>query len=568
MKNFFEIYNVLDLKQKKNLKNVTIYKFFESVLEVLSIGSIYPLIYLIFYGDLDFLKNFNIVISENRKELFIYVLLILLVIFFIKTLFFIFVSFKTNNFLTGITKDLQIKLLNKYLSQDYLFFLNSKSEKLLNNIITESVHFSKSQVQPIYVISNEFIKIFFIFILIVAVNPLATLFSILFFAPIIFLFLKKLKKKLLIIGKARQVNSENMIKFANKGLNSIREIILFKNQNFFLNKFNDYCHNLNSSSKQNNLWQEIPRILLEFFVVFYILSVFIVFFKFTSFPIEEIFVYLSFLSISFTRLLPSTNRIIKAVQDLNYYKNVTKIINSSIKLKKERNLKFNQANNLDFKTLQLKNINFSFKDKKIFDNASLKINSNKIYGINGESGSGKTTLINLLIGFLEPKNGNIFIDNKKLDKLKNLWQNNICYIPQDIYLLEDSIEKNITLSEEKSNKDKLSKALKLSMLDKLVKGYAKNVKHIIKSAGLDISGGQRQRIGIARSIYKDKKIIFLDESTNALDKKTEHEILLLLKNKIKNKTIFIISHNKSLYKYVDKIITIKNQKIFINNARY
>ena len=572
MKRIFEIFNVLNKKQKKGFYQVSFYKIIEALLEVISIGSIYPLIYLIFSKDLSIFEKFNIEINfmslDKRSEYIVFILFILILVFSFKAIFSIFSSYKSNSFLVGVTKETQIKLLKKYLDQDYLFFLNKKTERLLNNIISESVHYSKSQVAAIYTLMYESLKIILIFFLILFINPFLTFMSVIIFAPIILIFLKKLKKELSILGKIRQHNSENMIKFATRGFNSIREILIFKNQKLFLDKFKEYCKNLNDTSLKNNLWADVPRILLEFFVVFYILSVFIFAFQFTSYSLDQIFIFLSFLSVSFVRMLPSTNRLIRVFQEFSFYYNVTKIVKKGFSLKDAVKLSANNKKNIEFKNLEIKNLNFSFDDKVLFNNLSLKIKSNLIYGINGDSGSGKTTLFNLLIGFLKPNKGYILIDGKKLDSIKDNWQNNLCYIPQDLYLLEDTIEKNITLSDKKSNFSRIKNSIEKGKLKKLISTYSKKIKHIIKNGGIDLSGGQRQRLGIARSIYMEKKVVFLDETTNALDNKTEHEILSELKKTLKNKTVFIISHSKNLYKYVDKIITIENKKVTIKNARY
>ncbi len=567
-KKLLDIFDILDDKQKKNFFLISFYKFIEALLEIISIGAIYPLLYMIFNDDLDIFKKQSIININDKDDLFIFVLISLMIIFFIKAIFFIFTSYKSNFFLVNLTKSLQIKLLNKYLNQNYLFFLREKKDKLLNDIITETVHFSKSQLQPLYVLFNEGIKLILIFFLIFSLNPLYTIISLVFFFPIIFFFIKKLKIKLKILGELRQSNSEKMIEFANKGFNSIREILIFNIEKLFSKKFNQYCKSNNLTSFQNSLWNEIPKILLEFLVVFYILSVFTLTLILSFTSIEESFVFLSFLSISFIRLLPSTNRIIKSVQDLSFYSNVTKILNKSLKLKNESDNPKEEKQKISFKNLKFKEVDFSFNKKKVFKNVSFNIKNNQIYGVTGASGSGKTTLFNLLIGFLEPRKGKILINGEDLKIYKKRWLNSLCYIPQDLYLWEDTIEKNITLSEEKSDSMRLKKSVIGSKLNSLINSYSNKFKCVVKNAGVNLSGGQRQRIGIARSLYLNRDIVFFDETTNALDKETEASILGELRNNLKNKTVFIISHNKNLNKYVDKLITIKDQNITIKNARY
>ena len=567
MNKYNKIIEILNTHQKKNFYILIIYQAIKSILEVMSLGSLYPLIFFMFNGDIFFLNDFFNFNNFNKIELFTILLTIIFAAFFIKTISIIYITYKENYYLTSITKELQSKIFNLYLQQDYSFFINRKNEKLLNNIITEVSYFSKNQIQPLYMFINEAIKIILIFVIILIINPFYTLISILIFLPILIIFIKKIKKKLSEIGILRKRNSEKMINFALKGFNSIREILIFENQNIFSNQFKEYVSRLQNVVFKNNLFVTIPKILFEFLVVIYILTIFLISLKFTSNSIEETFIYLSFLSVSFVRLIPSLNTLIKSIQDLSYYNTSTEILKASKKLRHQIKSKIKKIDHYyNFNNIEIKNLSYDFFGKKIFEKTSFKLKKNFIYGITGDSGSGKTTLFNILIGFLKPKKGKILIDNKDFSLIEKKWQKNLCYIPQDLYLFEDTIERNITLSKDKPNFNSLERAIRISKLYKLVSKYAKKTKHRIKNSGIDLSGGQRQRIGIARSLYINRNIIFLDETTNALDEKTEAEILSSLKNEFKNKTVFIISHSKDLRKYVDRIIKIKNKKITVTNS--
>lgn len=572
MNKFFKIINTLNTEQRKYFFVIVFFQAIKSLLEIISLGSIYPLIYFIFNGDVSFIDTYFNININDKTSVITFLLLFIIIVFFIKTIFFVFITYKEHQYLVKTTKEVQIKLFSSYLVQDYSFFLNKKNEELINNIITEASYFSKNQIQPLYLLINESLKIILIFFVILIINPFYTLISVLTFLPIIIVFIKKVRNELLKLGVLRKQNSEKMINFAFKGLNSIREILIFKNQKFFLDQFKEYCQKLNKTVFKNNLLQVIPKIFFEFLVVLYILLIFLISIKFTSTSTDETFVYLSFLSLSFVRLLPSVNSLVKSIQDLSYFGNVTEMIRKSKALNKIINFESKSRNKriFNFKKIEVKNVKYDFNGKIIFDDTSLEIRNNLIYGVTGESGSGKTTFFNLLIGFLRPTKGQISIDGKKLNSIKSEWQNDLCYIPQDLYLFDDTIEKNITLGSDKiSDIKKLNKSINISRLSELISKYSKKVKHKIKNSGIDISGGQRQRIGIARSLYIDRNTIFLDETTNALDVKTEEIILKGLRKEFQNKTVFIISHSKDLHKYVDKIINIKNNKIKIidTNAR-
>ena len=570
MDKFYKIIQALNSKQRKNFYVIVFYQAIKSVLEVISLGSLYPLIYFMFNGDISFLNKFNNLNFENKIDIIVALLILIVVVFFIKTVIFIFITYKENLFLASVTKEKQVQLLSTYLEQDYSFFMNKKNEQLINNIITEAAHFSKNQVQPLYTLINESVKIILIFTAILLIDPFYTLISVIFFLPILIIFIQKVKKKLIKIGILRKSNSEKMISSAFKGLNSIREILIFKNQKLFLQEFKEFCNGMKDCVLKNNLYIALPRILFEFLIVFYLLVIFLISLKFTSNSTEKTFVYLSFLSISFIRLLPSVNTLVKATQDLSYYDNVTNMLRATNKMKNSNKISTKKiTNTFNFESMEIKNLNYDFSGKVIFDNASFKIKSNLVYGVSGDSGSGKTTLFNILLGFLPPVKGQILINKKELSSIKQDWQNNLCYIPQDLYLFEDTIEKNITLSNDKVNADRLKKSIKISKLNSLISKYSKKIKRKIKNSGIDLSGGQRQRIGIARSLYVNRDVVFLDETTNALDSKTEHQILQGLKHEFKNKTVFIISHSKDLHKHVDRIINIKDSKIKIlkPNAR-
>ena len=570
MDKFYKIIQALNSKQRKNFYVIVFYQAIKSVLEVISLGSLYPLIYFMFNGDISFLNKFHNLNFENKIDIIVALLILIVVVFFIKTVIFIFITYKENLFLASVTKEKQVQLLSTYLEQDYSFFMNKKNEQLINNIITEAAHFSKNQVQPLYTLINESVKIILIFTAILLIDPFYTLISVIFFLPILIIFIQKVKKKLIKIGILRKSNSEKMISSAFKGLNSIREILIFKNQKLFLQEFKEFCNGMKDCVLKNNLYIALPRILFEFLIVFYLLVIFLISLKFTSNSTEKTFVYLSFLSISFIRLLPSVNTLVKATQDLSYYDNVTNMLRATNKMKNSNKISTKKiTNTFNFESMEIKNLNYDFSGKVIFDNASFKIKSNLVYGVSGDSGSGKTTLFNILLGFLPPVKGQILINKKELSSIKQDWQNNLCYIPQDLYLFEDTIEKNITLSNDKVNADRLKKSIKISKLNSLISKYSKKIKRKIKNSGIDLSGGQRQRIGIARSLYVNRDVVFLDETTNALDSKTENQILQGLKNEFKNKTVFIISHSKDLHKYVDRMINIKDGKIKIlkTNAR-
>ena len=275
---------------------------------------------------------------------------------------------------------------------------------------------------------------------------------------------------------------------------------------------------------------------------------------------------LTLLSVAAVRLLPSFNSISTSLSTIKSLSPsldlVTKEIQNVGKLKSEKNSPIDK--------------DFSFNKNIVFDNVSFKypsnvnntlteinleiLNESKV-AIIGSSGAGKSTFINLLLGLLKPTKGNILVDGKKIEENLINWQFNIGYVPQDIYLLDDTIKNNITFDEETVDDNQLKKILKLSRLDKFIDSLPDGLETHIGERGARISGGQRQRIGIARALYKDPKVIVFDEATNALDSENERNIMREILELNVKKNLIIITHRQELVKTCDKIFAIEDGRI-------
>jgi ABC-type multidrug transport system fused ATPase/permease subunit len=228
-------------------------------------------------------------------------------------------------------------------------------------------------------------------------------------------------------------------------------------------------------------------------------------------------------------------------------------------VKDKDKLKFNN-------NIIINQINFSYNNvDKIFSKINLEIKKSTVMGIIGESGSGKTTFINILLGFLNPSSGNIYVDSKDIHLNVSKWHNIISYVPQDVFLLNKSIRENVAFGVDNRNIDnqKIKKVLKICQLEKFVSLKSKELEFVIGDKGNKMSGGQRQRLAIARALYTDPEVLFLDETTSSLDLDNEAKILNSIKNNYKNLTIIISTHRiNTLKKICDLIIKVENKKIY------
>ena len=267
-------------------------------------------------------------------------------------------------------------------------------------------------------------------------------------------------------------------------------------------------------------------------------------------------------SLFYLRILqPSAEIILKEIDKIENFKRKSSQIQ---KYTLDENLNTNINKNL----ISLKDISFSYGDnqKDILKNINLSIEKGTIVGITGETGAGKSTLFHIMLGLLTPKSGNIFYKDKNIHKNMETWRNQIGYIAQNIYLLDNTIEKNISFNflDEKIDEERMDFSIKMSCLNEKIAELPDGLKTKVGNDGIRLSGGEKQRVALARSIYRNPNIFFMDESTSALDLDTEQRIIKNLKENFSKKTIILIAHRKTTINECDKIINLKNGHISFN----
>ncbi|MDB9983850.1 ABC transporter ATP-binding protein/permease [Candidatus Pelagibacter sp.] len=338
-----------------------------------------------------------------------------------------------------------------------------------------------------------------------------------------------------------------------------REIKLLSLEKFFIQNFNIYNSKVYKLFKKEALIATLPKILFELIIVI-LLSLIIMLFIKINYDSKQIITILSIFTLAAVKLLPIFNKILISFQQINFglpYLNITYTEFKKYQLKIIKN----NSDETSFKeSIIFKAVNFNYGEKNLFKNLNLKIKKGDITHIKGPSGSGKTTFLDLLSGLLKPNSGDVLVDNKNINNNLRMYQGSITYIPQTIYLLDDTIRANITLGQKDQDidMDKLKKCLELSCLNDFIKSLKYGVYSQVGENGIKISGGQKQRIGIARGFYLNSDIIILDEATNAIDLDTVEKIYKNISTYAKNKTILVTSHHD----YFDNFF---NNKIDIGN---
>jgi ATP-binding cassette, subfamily B, bacterial PglK len=570
IKTLKKIFLLLNKEYKKKLLQSQILLIFSAIFEMLGIISIVPLMQLIsnadiindsshlitkvyIYLDISSYSNFLIIISIS-----------MLCIFFINFLLSVYTIYFTTKFSWEVGNYLKSKIFKIYSSQPWIFHSQRETSSYVNKIQNETSRISNAAILPLLQVNAKLIISLTIIVFIFFYNPVISTVCFFIFSIAYVLIFKVIKKKIYSDGLVLSTVSEVMYKKILETFGGIKETILHKKQEKFHNEFMLEANKYAKSIVSIQFFQSSPRLFLEF-IAFSVIVVSIIYTSLTgleenldkTLPVLAVYIFAGY------KILPMFQNIYFGLLSLKSCEpaidSIYNEINgkNSFEFKKEKSL-LNKDFTLEDK-IELKNISFSYEDnnKPAIQNLSLNIPLNSFVSIVGASGAGKSTVLDIILGLLAPKQGEVLIDGHPLSSIVENYQQNISYVGQNIFLNNDSIKNNICFGVNQNDIDekKLSNAIKASNLLDLVNELPEGIDTKIGERGVKISGGQQQRVAIARALYLDRNIIILDEATSSLDGISENNILKRLKlfSEEYKKTIIMVTHNINLTRYSDII---------------
>ena len=413
---------------------------------------------------------------------------------------------------------------------------------------------------------RETLVLFAIFILLILSDIVISFSIFLFMAFFVIIFFRLTKKIIEKNGKLIQKIRAIQIQHITQSFNAIKEIKMLNKEEYINKATVNNMYEFENPFLINYFLTSLPRLFLETLLIFGLTIITLLLIGLNQ-SLVSVFPTLTLLVVAAIRLIPSFNGISSALAIIKSYRPSYKLVYSDLLNGTKENNDINK-NDLDLgfeKKIDLKDINFTYEGKKSFklEKIDLSINLGSKIGIIGKSGSGKSTFINLITGLLKPDSGSILTDGTDINDNIQKWQSLISYVPQDIYLLDDAIKRNIAIGEpdEKIDNNRLKLAIKSSELTEYIDELPDGLNTIVGNRGVRISGGQKQRIGIARALYFNRKILILDEATNSLDEKNEQKILNNIMNEYQSKTIICIAHNHKIFNNFNEILNFDGGKI-------
>jgi ABC-type bacteriocin/lantibiotic exporter with double-glycine peptidase domain len=561
------LYENFDSKLKIEFIYLTFLMILAAIFESLTISLIIPFINILvdgnnnskIYGDI-----LNYLFSEiNLNDLRIISTLIISSIF-LGTFLRLKLMWNSIEISNKISSEISSNIYKTMLNQPFIGYINQGSSTVISAMSQKVTIVTNILMSCTTVITSIFILIFILTVLLFN-HAFLTIYSVIFYSTayifIYYITKKKLKENSKIIADKITHN----IKSIQEGFGSLRDILLGNYEKLYIDNYKSSFYKLQKVSGQNHFIGSSPRYLLESFgMILILLAATIIYLNGSD--NKNILASLAILTIGAQRMLPLCQQIYISVAGI--IGNSSNIIDINNLLYKT-NLKDSESSNeIDFnQSIKIDNLSFNYiKSKNVLRNLNLKILKGSKVGVIGATGSGKSTFFDILMGFLEPSNGLITIDGIHLSE-KNIksWKKKIALIPQNIFLISASITKNITFCEydKKIDHELLQKSIALSDLTSFIKEKEGGLDFDIGERGSKLSGGQKQKIGIARALYSNKEILFMDESTNSLDEFTEKKILYNIFTNQKNLTVFMSTHNHNNLKLCDTIIELKDDKTLI-----
>jgi len=549
------LWDVLLASERRSLFGVFALILIGTLLETFSVGMMIPVLSVIASDDQKIsLPYFTIEPSLNKSQLIQLAVGMMLAVYVFKNVFLAVSTWIQRGFLTRVTSRLAARMLEIYIRQPYAFHLRKNSSTLIRNTQDASMVVANG-IEPMLSILTEGLIAAALFLVLVIVEPVGTICVVGLLLGATFVFQRFFDRKLQRWGTQRQIGKGSIIQTIQQGLGAVKDVQVLGREGWFVDEHRKRQSIDADLLRRINTVQAIPRLWLEVMAMAGLAGLVAIMLA-TGKDIDSIIPTVGLFAATSFKVLPSINKVVNSKQTLKVSRSTIETIHHDLDLPIVLNSK-EGSSSFQFDSVVVDGLNFKYEQSEnlVLSNVNLRIDSGEAVGFVGQSGSGKSTLIDIMLGLLEPQNGSVLINGQTIESLKQSWQKQIGYISQTIFLMDDSLRRNIALGIADSDIDEVAvrEALKSAQLEDFVTSLPKGLDTVVGERGVRLSGGQRQRIGIARALYHRPSVLVLDEATSSLDTETEHGVMQAVQALQGDKTVIIVAHRLSTVEYCDRL---------------
>ena len=561
------VWRILTRSERRWMKGLLVLTLVGVILDTLSITLIIPAVALLtdpgFKERYTFLQPvFDALGDPSPAKLVVVGMFFLVGVYIVKNTFLGLTKYFQMRFQAQVEIRLSNQLFEIYLHQPYSFYLVRNSSELLRNLM-DARAVTEYAITPVLLVLTELSILIGLATLLLIVQPLGSLAVVSTMGLAGYLFHRFSRTTAEKWGRERQYHDGERLKEAQHGFGGIKDVKILGTESHFASRYREHSKTKVVVDQKFNFLQQLPILWLEVLVIFG-LALLVSILVAQNKSAEDILPILAVFAAAAFRVLPSAQRTLNSLQGLRYGQSILRVVSDDLSLPVDSS-KIRVVPKID-----IEDVSFRYQGlpKLTIRNVSLSIAVGQSIGFVGPSGAGKSTLIDLILGLLEPTTGKILVDGRDIAGDVRLWQHNIGYVPQSIFLTDDTLRANIAFGLNKNDieSDSISRALHAAQLSEFVESLPSGLDTIVGERGIRLSGGQRQRIGIARALYHNPPVLVLDEATSSLDLETESGVMDAVEQLHGEKTILIVAHRLSTVRRCDHLVLIDNGEVVVSGS--
>ena len=576
---FTKLNYIFDRKQKGQLVILAVLILIGGVFETLGVSMILPVVSIILspqalhrnIAKIPWLQDvLNAVGLDTDLKLTCALLILLILLFVVKNSYLLFLIHRQNTFISRSRNDMISRVMREFLNRPYEDYLGADIPTVFR--ITDSdIPKTFTLMLSLLSLSTELVVSLCLGVVLLFVNWQMTVLIIFVLLILTLISTKVLKPRLNTIGRRNQETQSRIAKWRLQAIYGLKDVKVLNRQDFFIRNYYEQGKIGADIDRTYTVLNSVPRLMIET-VFMAVVMLYVLIYILGGGDATELLPQLTAFGVAAMRIMPSANRINTYITTIAYnqfsldfvYENLTESMKTDKAMRAERAAIAGPALHLE-KEIDLKDITFAYPDSdvKIFDKANMTIKKGQSVGIMGPSGAGKSTIVDILLGLLHAQSGEILCDGSNIFSNYDSWLAQIGYIPQSIYLVDESIRENIAfgIDADQIDDERIWEVMEEAQLADFVRSLPEGLDTKVGDRGVRLSGGQRQRIGIARSLYHNPEILVFDEATSALDNETEAALMEAINSFHGKKTMIIIAHRLNTIEKCDVIYEVKDGKI-------